>query len=204
MKLNLIKKEIGDKKKRVTVILPRYILIFIGSLILGMNLYIWNGKNLAGNALPMPFGYGMAVVLSGSMEPVLSTDDLVVIHRQKSYEVGDIIVYQSGRELIIHRIVEAEEDELVTKGDANHTTDPPIDWASVKGKMIVSIPGIGILIRGLKTPAGVLLVLTVAFILLELSYRREWKEDKVQQQRLREEIEQLKEELEEEEKKDRG
>lgn len=184
-------------------ILPRYILIFIGSLILGVNLYIWNGKNLAGNALPMPFGYGMAVVLSGSMEPVLSIDDLVVIHRQKNYEVGDIIVYQSGRELIIHRIIKIEEDGLITKGDANNMSDPPIDWTSVKGKMIAHIPGVGLLIRGLKTPAGVILVLAAAFILLELSYRREWDEDKIQQEQLREEIEQLKEELENEDKKSR-
>lgn len=176
-------------------IFPRYILILIGSLILGINLYIWNGKNVVGNALPMPFGYGMAVVLSGSMEPALSVDDLVLIHRQKSYVVGDIIVYQTGSELIIHRIVAIEGDELTTQGDANNTPDAPITLSNVKGKMIGHIPGIGMFIRGLKTPAGVIFVLAAAFILLELSYRREWGEEDVEQEKMREEISRLKKEL---------
>lgn len=201
MKLNFIKEEIRDKKMRGKIFFPRYILILIGSLVLGVNIYLWNGYNLVGNALPMPFGYGMAVVLSGSMEPVLSANDLVVIHWQKDYEVGDIIVYQSGSELIIHRIIEIENNKLTTQGDANNTPDAPITLSNVKGKMIGHIPGIGMFIRKLKTPAGLFIVLAVAFILLELSYRKEWSEEDVEQEKLREEISRLKKELD---KKDEG
>ena len=45
---------------------------------MGINVYLWNASSLAGNAMPMPFGFGMAVVLSGSMEPVLSVNDLLL------------------------------------------------------------------------------------------------------------------------------
>lgn len=199
MKLNLKKEKIEDKKIRGKFLFPRYIFILIGSLILGVNFYLWNGQNLAGNTLPMPFGYGIAVILSGSMEPTLSTNDLAVIHRQKDYEVGDIIVYQSGGELIIHRIIEIEGSKVTTQGDANNTPDVSITLSNVRGKMIAHIPGIGGFVRRLKTPVGMLLILAVAFALLELSYRREWSQEEEEQEKLREEISFLRRELDKKE-----
>lgn len=171
----------------------RYIFVLSGSLILGINIYLWNGRNLNGNAMPMPFGYGMAVVLSGSMEPVLNVNDLVFVQEQEKYQVGDIIVYQSGGELIIHRIVELHGDTLLTRGDANKGSDPPIDISSVKGKMAASIPVIGALVRALKTPAGAVVVLAAAIVLMEFSYRREWDEEDPEQHKIKQEIQRLKE-----------
>lgn len=170
----------------------RWLFIVIGSFILGIHIYLWNGYHLVGNRLPMPFGYGMAVILSGSMEDTLSIDDLVLVHRQKEYEVGDIVVYQSDGELIIHRVIEMEGDKLVTQGDANHVPDAPIRFSAVKGKMIGYIPGIGAVVRRLKTPVGVFGTLAVAVLLLELSYRKEGSEEEQEQEKLREEISRLK------------
>lgn len=178
------------KKTGGTWLSLRWLFIVIGSLILGIHIYLWNGYHLVGNKLPMPFGYGMAVILSGSMEDTLSIDDLVLIHRQKEYEVGDIVVYQSDAELIIHRIVKMDKDELVTQGDANHVPDAPIRFSDVKGKMIGHIPGIGAVVRRLKTPIGVFGTLAAAILLLELSYRKEG--NKEEQEKLREEIARLK------------
>lgn len=192
MKGNRKKEEAGSSGRKKRVFL-RYVLILIGSLILGINVYLWNGRNLTGNTMPMPFGYGMAVVLSGSMEPVLDVNDLVFVQEQETYQVGDIIVYQSGDELIIHRIVERYGDMLLTQGDANNGADPPIDISSVKGKMVGSIPGIGSLVRALKTPAGIIIVLAAAVVLMEFSYRREWAEENMKQQKMKEEIRRLKE-----------
>ena len=50
-------------------------------------------------------GLAPYVVLSGSMEPTLSVDDLVIVRAAEDYAVGDVVVYQSGHSLVIHRIV---------------------------------------------------------------------------------------------------
>ena len=90
----------------------RVTILVLVSLILGVNLYLWNSQSLTGNALPMPFGYGAALVLTGSMEPTFSADDLIFVKEADSFEVGDIVVYQSGSMLVVHRVVEITEDAL--------------------------------------------------------------------------------------------
>ena len=63
--------------KKIKTILRITVLVLV-SAVLGVNLYTWNARSLLGNALPMPFGYGAAVVLTGSMEPTIMTDDLII------------------------------------------------------------------------------------------------------------------------------
>ena len=53
----------------------RLLLLILCGLILGVNVYLANANSLVGNQLPTPFGYGAAVVLSGSMEPEFSKGD---------------------------------------------------------------------------------------------------------------------------------
>ena len=91
----------------------RTLFLIVVSLVLGINIYSWNAKSLTGNVLPMPFGYGGAVVLSGSMEPTIAVDELIIVKAEDGYEVGDIVVYQAGRILVVHRIV-ALDGETVT------------------------------------------------------------------------------------------
>ena len=50
--------------KKLKAILRTVFLVAV-ALVLGVNVYLWNARSLMGNALPMPFGYGCAVVLSG-------------------------------------------------------------------------------------------------------------------------------------------
>ena len=70
----------------------RTLFLIVVSLVLGINIYSWNAKSLTGNVLPMPFGYGGAVVLSGSMEPTIAVDELIIVKAEDGYEVGDIVV----------------------------------------------------------------------------------------------------------------
>jgi signal peptidase len=148
-------------------------LIFVG-ITVGVNFYAWNAGNLVGDHLPMPFGYGASVVLSGSMEPVLSAGDLVIIKETKNVDVGDVIVYQSSdNELIIHRIISRDNDTIVTQGDANNAADVPITIDAVKGKMTRHVPKLGMLVRLLKQPAVVIALLILAFFLMEQSFQRD-------------------------------
>jgi signal peptidase len=170
----------------------RLIFLTLLAVVLGFRFYSWNAGSLSGNKMPMPFGYGLSVVLSGSMEPALQVNDLVFIHETKDIEPGDIIVYQKNNELIIHRVVFLDGDTVTTKGDANNVEDAPFDISMVKGKMVGNIPGIGFMVRAVKTPIGTIALLAAAVLLIELSYRRDKRQDDEELEAIREEINRLK------------
>ncbi len=155
-----------------------------------------NANSVIGNQLPMPFGYGAAVVLSGSMEPALSVNDLLIVREAEDYTVGDIVVYQDVHRLIVHRIVEDNGETVITRGDANHTEDSPIYRSSIKGVVIRHIPLLGAVVNALKTPIGILLVLLCALLLIEFSFRVEKEADEEQLEAIREDIRRLRAEQE--------
>ena len=70
----------------------RLLLLILCGLVIGVNMYLANANSLVGNQLPMPFGYGAAVVLSGSMEPEFSEGDLIFVKETESYKQNDIVV----------------------------------------------------------------------------------------------------------------
>jgi signal peptidase len=178
-------------KRKLNSVL-RILLIVVISILLGWKIYSWNAKTLVGNALAMPFGYGITVVLSGSMQPELSVDDIVLIQAQESYSIGDIIVYQDSTSLVIHRIVNICNGEVITQGDANDIPDNPITIADIKGKKIAKIPRLGVVVRFLKSSSGFLVVLVVAIVLLEVPYYLEKKKSLDEQEKIKEEIRRLK------------
>ncbi len=170
----------------------RSILLVLISLILGFGVYSWNAKSLTGNVMPMPFGVGVAVVLSGSMEPELSVDDVIVVKASVDYAVGDTVVYQDGRSLVVHKIVEMDGDIITTQGTANNAPDEPIGLSAIKGKVVFAIPSLGVVVTALKSPIATVLLLGAAVWLLILSYRRERENDEKELDKIREEIERLK------------
>lgn len=172
----------------------RIVLLSVVGLIIGINLYSWNARTLVGNAMPMPFGWGVSVVLSGSMEPALSVNDMVIVREQNEYSEGDIVVYQDESSLVIHRIISIDGDTIITQGDANNTADQPIDISLVKGKSVASLPFMGALVRFLKTPVGFIFVIIAAIVLFELPYLRERKRADDELAKIKEEIRRLKEE----------
>ncbi len=175
----------------------RLVLLILLGIMLGINIYMLNAKSISGNQMPMPFGIGMAVVQSGSMEPNLYKGDLLFVKEKEDISVGDIVVYQSEGILVVHRIVDIDGDIITTRGDANNVSDEPFNREYIKGKVTLRVPAIGYAIDFLKSPLGIVLILAGAILLLELSFRRERKnmqnDKKAQQmQRLIEEIEYLK------------
>lgn len=189
--------KLPQKNTKSWVIFRRVMLVLCG-LILGLNVYMINAQNLVGNQLPMPFGYGSAAVLSGSMEPTFSKGDLLVVKDTYKFAKGDIVVYQEGTYLVVHRVVEINGQELITKGDANPVADEPITLSAIKGKVLFWIPKLGYVVNFLKTPVGILLVIAAAILLLELPRRREKRKDEEEREQILEEIRRLKEEQENE------
>lgn len=185
-----------ENKKRVILrTVVRFILFAIISLVIGTSFYKINAKKLMHDQMPMVFGYSSAVVLSGSMEPTLSVDDLIIVKKfdDADYKVEDIIVFQSGNSCTVHRIKAINEDgTLTTQGDANNAEDPPIEYKQIKGKVILSVPNVGKVVDFIKSPIVVIIFVVLVFLLVERSYKKEEKTEKSEVELLQEEIKLLK------------
>lgn len=187
-----MKKSFKNKKTLIAII--RISLLTLAALIIGLNVYTINSSRLAGDAVPMPFGVGAAVVLSGSMEPELSVGDLLIVAKRDSYAIGDVVVFQDGRTAVTHRIVSISADHVVTQGDANNIQDAPIALEQIKGEVALAIPFLGYAVNIIKTPLGTLCILTLAIFLLERSFHLEKEKDNQTLENMKAEIERLKQE----------
>lgn len=179
------------QKNKYSALIRRIVLAVLG-ILLGLNVYFANAQNLAGKTLPMPFGIGTAVVLSGSMEPELRVNDVIIVRASESYAVNDIVVYDNGREMIVHRIVEQNGDTFTTKGDANNAADEPISAEAVQGKVVFSLPYVGVLVKALRSPVGAIVIILTAVLLTEVSFRRKKENDENRIEEIKEEIRKLK------------
>lgn len=137
-------------------------------LLLASNLYVLAAQRLFHVSDPSVLGVRTAVVLTGSMEPSIRANDLVVVHRQASYSAGDVVMFRSGASTVTHRITQVTPEGYRTKGDANNTEDagvtPPED---VLGRVVLTLHGVGAAVQFLKTPLGALcLVLLIPALVL--------------------------------------
>ncbi len=141
---------------------------------------ISNAGGLGRVRLPMSFGIGKAIVVTGSMEPAIPGNSYIFVKSQKDYFEGDIVAYESGNEVIVHRIVKTDGDEIITKGDANNVEDEPITKDKIKGKILFHIPHVGTVLRMFKTPFGSMILVLLAFGFLVFS-RGDDEEEKEKQ-----------------------
>ncbi len=178
-----------EKPKKSNIV--RIVLLSVVALILGVSVYNWNAKSLTGNQMPMPFGYGVSVVLSGSMEDRLSVNDLIIVKETDDYKVNDIVLFQDGNSLVVHRIIAIDGDAVTTKGDANNTADEPINKAQIKGVLIYDIGGVGAVVNVIKHPISVVIILAAVLLLTELSYCKQKDKDTDELDEIKAEIEKL-------------
>ena len=137
-------------------------------------------------------GYSFFKVITGSMEPELSTGDLLLVVAREEYKADEVVVFLDGRSAVVHRIISMDGDTVITQGDANNQADEPISTELICGKVVLAIPLLGYLVSVIKTPLGTLLILALAVWLLNRSFRREQKEKTEQLDMIRAEIERLK------------
>ncbi len=182
----------SQKNKKTKRILIRILLWALVGIFCGLCVYNINAKFLLKEALPMPFGIGMSVVISGSMEPELSVNDLIIIKKTDRFYEKQVVVYQSGRSLTVHRIDSINGDEIITKGDANNTQDDPITKDMIKGEVVLAIPLVGAVIGLIQQPIVAVLLLALAFWLMERSFRREKAQEQTELDEIKKAIEELK------------
>ena len=185
----------ANKKKLLKNVLRIVALSCVG-MFLGFNIYMWNAQSLTGNALPMPFGFGTAIVLTGSMEPTLEIDDLIFVKSQESYDVDDVVVFQSGSMVVVHRIISIDGTMVITQGDANNAPDVEMDISVIKGVVVGRVKNAGAIVRLLKSPVVSVGLLAAAVLLMERSYRKEKEQSNEKLDKIKEEIRRLKAEQE--------
>ncbi len=116
-----------------------------------------------GRQMPVVFGYSFAVVVSGSMEPEIQINDVVVTKSQKNYYEKDIITFCDTKtgDYVTHRIILVSEDgTFLTKGDANDTDDKlAIPKEAVVGKVVTVLHGAGNIIRKMQSPLGMFIMI---------------------------------------------
>ena len=94
--------------------------------------------------VPVIFNYHPLVVLSGSMEPTYHVGSLIYYQEKENYELGEAITFKYNNDLVTHRIVKVEDNNVITQGDSNSSPDlEPVSKSNIKGKVMLTIPYIG-------------------------------------------------------------
>lgn len=156
----------GKGGKVAFKILQRMLMLLLVFLLL-CNIYVIMAKKITGSMTADVFGFSMAVVASGSMEPALSVNDVIIIKEQENYGEGDIITFAQGNSLVTHRILEKSQTGFITKGDANNVPDAKeVKMEDVVGKTVFVIPAAGKWIAYDRTPLGMMLLVFVGMLIL--------------------------------------
>lgn len=146
------------------------------SIIAVINIVMFFQYHVLHATVPTFFGYSYVNILSGSMEPTLSIGDMAICKEQDAYATGDAVLYQDKGYLVLHRIVEVNEDgTFVMRGDANNVDDETaISQSNVYGKMVYSFNGLGNTISYISTLSGAFwTVLAALLIYLALDFSKD-------------------------------
>lgn len=113
---------------------------------------------------PSFLGYSAFRVMSGSMEPTLPTNTMIVVKQvpPEEIEVGDVITFISsdpslGGSVNTHRVTaiaeEGGERVFTTKGDANYIDDKyPVKGTELIGVLVYSSVALGTVVRLASNP----------------------------------------------------
>lgn len=139
------------------------------------------------------FGYELYGVLTGSMSPTIDEGALIIVKKVNPEDIKerDIITFRSSNSdvLITHRVKEIVNDNeinFITKGDANNTIDStPIRGDLLVGKVVHWVPKVGLLIITIKDNIiavvfGIVLIIILISIYcigLDKSLKKENDED---------------------------
>ena len=150
-------------------------LILIPILIINITLIIKSYTNK--DEVPKIGGICPLIVLTGSMEPEISSGDLIIVNQAdpKDIKEGDIIAFfdpdGNGSSVLTHRVTEIINDNgklsFKTKGDANNAEDRlAVTEDKLVGIYRSRIPGAGNVAMFMQTTLGLIICVVIPLILL--------------------------------------
>ncbi len=130
----------------------------------------------------MTLGMTPLIVLSGSMEPTVTTGSLLITQKTPAADLkrGDVVtVPRRDRTLVTHRIVQitvrGDTATLRLKGDANDAVDPEAYQVKQAGKQVIAIPYAGRVAAWASSGLGLFLLgLYVAFLMATVA--SDWRD----------------------------
>lgn len=175
------------KRKRIQSILKKVLNIILIILIYNIILLGISYINKIGEI--ELFGYRAYSITTNSMEPSISSGDVVIVKKydEDQMKVGDVITYKQKEEIITHRIVNIKEENgekrFITKGDNNNVEDTEgTKYNNIRGTIILTIPHLGSIIRVLENKMIFLVVVLIFLILLfyklQLQEKKEIRREK--------------------------
>lgn len=143
----------------------------------GVFLYNFNGHSFD------PRDRQILIVPTGSMDgeplpydiPTIPTHSLIMVHllsddEKKELSIGDVISFRQDGIEKVHRIVDIKTDgTVITKGDANKTSDPAITADDIDGKVIGVAPVVGEIVsavRDFTIRSPILIVIGVILLII--------------------------------------
>lgn len=141
-----------------------WIILFI---LVAFNIYNFVSINILHKDLATVNGYALLEVVSGSMEPTIHVGDIIIINtNDQEYKKDDIITfYDVNGSFVTHRLLEINDEVMVTKGDANDSKDEEMNVDNIVGKMVFRLNGAGKIMASLKNPFVMLLIMIIGIVL---------------------------------------
>ena len=162
------------KITKVIVNILTCLLLFVLILVIYGKLVITFGDK----TYPNYFSYTFFEVASGSMEPALHINDVVLVKiTNENLKERDIIAFQAENAIITHRILFIDGDIITVKGDHNDVVDKPITHSQVIGKIVKVFPKLGIWKKVLTDPK-ILFAIFVTLLLFDFALSYGDKENK--------------------------
>ena len=158
------------KKRKLKIDFIMLILL----LILFLLLYFLAELKLFGKRYINFFGYTIFQVVTGSMEPTIKTSDIIIVKLTKEVSENDIITFKADNNFITHTIIKKDNEQIITKGDANNTEDLPITDDAVVGKVIYIFTNVAVWIKVFKDPK-VVIVLIISIIIIKIMFFKDEK-----------------------------
>ncbi|WP_409271443.1 signal peptidase I [Neobacillus sp. SCS-31] len=154
-------------------------------LISASSIYLILQMKIHPNQVPSIFGYKTLLVLSGSMEPLLSAGDMIVMKEidPANAKVNDVITFKNNANtLVTHRIVSKVQSGgttlFATKGDANNVEDNElIAPKQITGKLFFHFPKVGYALNFLKSGKGLISFMVVIILFLIIGIIRKYIQD---------------------------
>lgn len=145
------------------------LLLAVLTLLLISSVYKVVRRTFFHDGMPKVFGIAQAVVASGSMEPNISVNDLVVVKEEDDYFVKDVIMFYDPAtgDYITHRIVEKNGDLFRTGGDNNDSADVnPVSKENVVGKVVLVVPFVGKVTEFVQQPIGFVVIIAIGVAII--------------------------------------